>query len=213
MKKPASLILILLFASLFSACSLQTGFGAPSSLPFEDDFSLRSSGWDQMDETLFSSNYYEGYYRIQINQANYMAWANPGLSLGDVHIEVEATFLGGGLDNHFGVICRAVDVNNFYALMISADGFYGIAKRVNGGSLELIGTSQLEYSDAILQGVITNQLAADCAGQTLRLSVNGQTLLETTDSSFTSGDVGLLAGTFNIDSTEVVFDNFLVTQP
>jgi hypothetical protein len=33
------------------------------------------------------------------------------------------------------------------------------------------------------------------------------------DTSFTSGDVGLIAGTYEEAGTDVLFDNFVVTKP
>ena len=43
--------------------------------------------------------------------------------------------------------------------------------------------------------------------------VNGQQVATTTDPSYTGGDVGLIAGTFDIPSTEITYDNFIVKKP
>ncbi len=204
-------LLVMVFVA--SACRLPDGIGVVDTLPYEDDFSSTDSGWDRMDEEDFSTDYLDGYYVISIETEDYMAWANPGKNYSDIRIEVEATYIGGGLDNHFGIICRAVDVDNFYTMMISSDGFYAITKRVEGDSLSMIGTDIFEYSDAILQGVATNKLQADCVGDKLSLTVNGELLAEVTDSSFTTGDVGLLAGTFNVVDTQIAFDNFKLSIP
>jgi len=42
---------------------------------------------------------------------------------------------------------------------------------------------------------------------------NGTLLGSADDSTFTSGDVGLEAGTFDVGGTEIRFDNFVVSQP
>jgi hypothetical protein len=65
----------------------------------------------------------------------------------------------------------------------------------------------------VRQGNATNHIQAECNGSTLRLVVNGQQLAETTDSDFTSGDAGLLAGSFENPGTDILFDNFIVREP
>jgi hypothetical protein len=47
----------------------------------------------------------------------------------------------------------------------------------------------------------------------LTLYANGTEILSVTDSTFDSGDVGLVAGTGDYIGTDILFDDFLVTQP
>jgi len=54
---------------------------------------------------------------------------------------------------------------------------------------------------------------ADCVGSTLTLYVNGEKLEQVTDSTFDSGDVGLLGGSFETGGVDLLFDNFIVYQP
>jgi hypothetical protein len=68
-------------------------------------------------------------------------------------------------------------------------------------------------SDKILKGDATNHIRADCVGDTLTLYVNGEKLAEAKDSDFTSGDVGLMAGTFDQVGVDIRFDNFVVSRP
>ena len=104
-------------------------------------------------------------------------------------------------------------MDNFYVFYASSDGYYGIAKVV-AGDQDLLGAENLEFTDAIIQadGAL-NVLRADCVGSTLSLYINGTLIFETQDSTFASGDVGLLAGTFDIAGTDILFDNFIVSQP
>jgi len=67
-------------------------------------------------------------------------------------------------------------------------------------------------SDMILQGRSTNQLRAECSGTRLTLSINGVPVRQASDASFSEGDVGLLAGTYELPGTRVAFDNFAVRQ-
>ena len=68
-------------------------------------------------------------------------------------------------------------------------------------------------SSNINKGLAVNHLRADCIGDTLTFYVNGFQVAQTQDSSLVSGDVGMLAGTFNTTGVDVVFDNFVTLQP
>jgi hypothetical protein len=201
------------------ACSITGGNDTASSesdLPpdilFIDDFSDESSGWDRINEDEGVTDYSDGVYRIAVNTDNTDIWANPGLSFTDTVIEVDAKKVGGPDDNDFGIICRYQDLSNFYFFIISSDGFYGIAKVIDGEQI-LIGLENMEYSDTINQGNSSNKLRADCIGKNLVLHINGQKLLEVNDSQYSTGDVGLIAGTFNVAGTDIHFDNFIVRKP
>ncbi len=208
-----TILIILVLVSL--ACSLGSSGEEtvqPSNILFEDDFSDTSSGWDRVDVDEQTTDYANGVYRILVNEDNTDVWANPGLSYNDVRIEVDATKAGGSDDNDFGVICRYQDVENFYYFVISSDGYYGIFKTVNGEQI-LIGTENMPPSDAIKLGNTTNHLSAECVGNKLSMYANGVKLDEFEDTDFTSGDVGLIAGTYDTPGTEIHFDNFEVLQP
>jgi hypothetical protein len=207
-------IFVLILAGL--ACSFGSDTGEPSdpNVLFQDDFSNSSSGWDTVRNADGMTDYDQDGYRIQVQDTRTDYWANPGLSnLTDVSISVDAKKIGGPDDNDFGVICRYVDIENFYAFLASSDGFYGITKVING-SQELIGQDQLLPTDAINQGDgANNALRADCVGTTFTLYINGTQIAQVQDSSFTSGDVGLIAGTFDTPGTDILFDNYLVRKP
>jgi len=180
---------------------------------FYDDFSDPNSGWDQVDETDYSTNYYQNAYRIRVNTDMTDSWANPGgHNFGDVIIEADATKNGGPDDNDFGLICRYLDIDRYYYAIISSDGYYGISKSTSE-STTILGGDSLVYSDAINQGFATNHIRFDCVGDSLTLSINGQVLDQQTDGEYTSGNVGLLAGTYDTPGTDILFDNFGVYAP
>ena len=141
------------------------------------------------------------------------SWANPDSNVfSDVSIEVDATKNSGPDDNDFGVICRYQAVDQFYYAVISSDGFYGITK-VSTDTTNLLGATELQPSDAINQGTASNHIRFDCQGDVLTLYVNGQQVDQQTDSEYTSGNVGLIAGTYDTPGTDILFDNFSVYQP
>ena len=213
----AVIVLVLMLTSL--ACQAVTGPSAEdqATLPtgevlFKDDFSNPDSGWGQVVAENGVTDYVNGAYRIFVNETNTDTWANPELTFGDVHIEVEATKTGGPDDNDFGVMCRYQNPNQYYFFIISSDGYFGIGK-VNNEQQELLGADSLQPSEIIRQGFATNQIQADCIGDELRLTVNGEKLFAVSDADISTGDVGLIAGTFDDPGTDIYFDNFLVLKP
>jgi hypothetical protein len=60
-------------------------------------------------------------------------------------------------------------------------------------------------------GVVT--IEALCSGSELVLAVNGVVLARVSDNSFNSGDVGLVAGTWEKGDLVVGFDNLKVYKP
>jgi hypothetical protein len=119
---------------------------------------------------------------------------------------------GGPQENRLGLICRRKDDANFYYFVISADGYYGIGK-VEDGKWSLLSGDQMQRHDAIQPGAKINHLRADCIGNLLILYVNNQLVGSAQDVDFTSGDVGLLAGAFDVPGVDVYFDNFVVYKP
>jgi hypothetical protein len=209
----AAILLILGLSAL--ACEAVTSLNQteqPSNILFQDDFSDPSSGWDRVNSSDGITDYADGFYRMYVNVVDSDIWANPGLSFTDVRLEVNASKVGGDDNNDFGMICRYQDSSNFYFFVISSDGYYGIGK-VKGGQQVLIGMESMPPSEIINQGNASNHLQADCVGSTLALYVNGEKLTEQTDTDFSSGDVGLIAGAFDNPGTDIHFDNFVVMRP
>jgi hypothetical protein len=183
-----------------------------SNVLFQDDFSNTNSGWDRAKTGKDVADYTDGAYRIYINEPNVNVWANPGLNFTNARVEVDATKVGGPDDNDYGITCRVKDTHHFYFLIISSDGYYGIGK-MKGELQAFIGMEAMLPSEAILQGDRTNHLQADCVGNTLSLYVNGTKVGQVSDSEYTSGDIGLIAGTFNNPGTDIHFDNLYVFKP
>jgi hypothetical protein len=204
-------IVVLVLTAL--ACGSSTSSEPlPEGVLFKDDFSDTSSGWDRVNVSDGITDYENGIYRILVNTDNTDVWANPGLNFNDTVVEVEAAKVGGPDDNDFGIICRYEDTSNFYFFIISSDGFYGIGKVIDGEQV-LFGEDVLLPDDNIKMGNVTNDIRADCVGSTLTLYTNGIELASFQDSDFRSGDVGLIAGTFDTPGTDIHFDNFVVREP
>ncbi len=206
--KIIAVVLVMVMASL--ACSV--GGGGDPGVLFQDNFSKDNSGWDVYADEIATLDYVNDEYRIRVDEVQYDVWAFPGKSYSNVDITVEARKEAGTDDNNFGIICRAVSDNEFYMGLVASDGYYVIQKLVNGDYERLSG-EYFDYSDAINQGPTTNTIRLTCVDDTITLYANGVELASVQDTQFSSGDVGLLAGTFDTAGVDIRFDNFVVREP
>ncbi len=183
-------------------------------LLFFDDFSNANSGWDIHNDSTYVSEYFGGKYRLVVNTVNSDAWANPDQNVfSNVSIEVDATKNGGADDNDYGIICRYKDVDHFYYGLISSDGYFIIMKASSEGKKPIAGGDWANSRSAINRGFATNHIRFDCVDDKFTLFVNGSQLTQESDSDYASGNVGLIAGTYSMPGTDILFDNFSVIQP
>ncbi len=213
MKYNRFLLVILIVAVTSLSCFSFGAQGYMNDVLFADDFSNTSKKWDQISDATRTTDYYNNAYRITVNKTNSDAWANPSdQTYTDVRIEVDVTKNGGPDDNDFGVICRYTAVDKYYYGVISSDGYYAIVKKTPTG-VQPLGKEKLAESSQIKKGAVTNHLRLDCAGSTLTLYVNGFQIDQQTDTDYTSGNIGLIAGTFSEAGTDILFDNLFIYQP
>jgi hypothetical protein len=202
-----------IFLFTIQACSGAAIGPVGNKVLFSDNFNDTSKKWNSITSDAGSTDYFEGAYRILVNVIDAKAWANPdNESFTDARIEVNATKNSGPENNDFGIICRYLDENQFYYAVISSDGYYAIMKMTSSGS-RLIGDEAMLESNKILKGAVTNHIRFDCIGSTLTLYINGSQIDQHTDVDYATGNVGLLAGTFDTPGTEILFDNFFVYKP
>jgi hypothetical protein len=155
--------------------------------------------------------------RLSTSQPGPIWWTNPGRNFDDVIVTVQARQAGGPDDNAFGLICRYQSAENFYVFLISGDGYYAIGKYQSGAEQIEYLTSDGQHafirSDAINQGVATNQIRVSCVGNELSLAVNGLPLVTVTDPTFVTGDIGLGVSAFELGTAVIEFDNVQVIAP
>lgn len=154
----------------------------------------------------------DGQYVIRTNNPNgasYLWGKNDTTPLKNVVIEVQATSSGGEKDNWFGVMCRVDDSDSGYAFLISADGFWAVAKADRQRGLDFLET--WKESTAIEKGNKSNTIQVYCVEDYLALYVNGEFVADRTDKSFDRvGGIGLLAGGAEDQQVEVRFDTLTV---
>lgn len=183
-----------------------------SGVLMQDDFSDPSTGWEVGDYDTGSVGYQSGTYAVESLGNGDTMWGIANQDFGDVVIEVTAEQISGPANdnNDYGVMCRIQPNNDGYFLLISGDGYYAILKRANDQFENLVDWTP---SDVINTGDSQNQIQAVCDGSSLALTVNGQSVATASDSEFSHGDIALTATSYETDSTEVRFDNLVVSQP
>ncbi len=179
---------------------------------FEDDFSNHSSGWEVVNNAYELKGYSTGGYMISINQPGSRAISTTNLSYTNTETSVETQKITGVRDTQFGLVCRYQDKFNFYSFVISADGYAGIVRIVDGVK-ELIGSEQFLRVEALNSDDGQNRMIAICFDDNLALEVNGESILEVKDDTFSNGDIGLFVETFEVASAAVVFNDFIIKKP
>ena len=208
-----------LFACILLACSgpslllpQKLPTGQPGQVLFLDDFSDPLSGWNTWNDNTSMVTYQDGILRFLINQPNVDYWSHPHIYFKDARLEVDATRLAGPNNNDFGLICRFSSHDNFYAFLISSDGYAGIV-RVQDGVYTVISDGNMQYNKLIQPDQVSYHLSADCVQSNLTLYINGDQALEVQDFAHTAGDAGLMAGAYDQPGVDIMFDNFVVKSP
>ena len=189
-----------------------TPIPTPTQLPnivFEDDFSS-DTGWMLYKADTHGFTLKEGAYNINVKTPNGFIWSVRSLSLADLALETDAHRVEGTEAGYYGIVCRYQSGINYYALVVSESGSYGIVK-MEHGLLEFLAEGTDEEG-IIHHGDRVNRVRGDCVGDTLTLYVNGEKLLEVQDGTFKDGNVGLIALTFKEKLLKVMFDYFAVYE-
>lgn len=182
----------------------------PAEQIFKDDFS-NDQGWYTEENERFGFYYEDETYRIYVNIRGAQIWSIREENRQDVILEVDAARSDGPTDGYYGLVCRQMDDENYYALVIGSDGFFGISKMLDGED-EFIGEG-IDRSGIIHSGNAVNRIRAECIGETLTLFVNDARMIEVNDDDIDSGVVGLLAGTRKTEGIVAAFDNFAIFRP
>ena len=94
-------------------------------------------------------------------------------------------------------------------MVISSDGFAEIYKYVDEEYESIV----YDYTTGIINLEGYNHLNASCIGDELILNVNGQEVLRGNSTDLKPGNIGLIAGAYEIPGIEANFDNLIVVKP
>ena len=209
-------IAVLALAGL--ACQAISGGGNTPSAPsakviLSDDFS--SQNWGTGTDTDSAVEYANGNLQFIVFTKNWFVWSTPDAEdYENVHMEVTVINNGTDTTTAFGLMCNKSSGSDFYYFAVTAAGQYAIAKAVEG-EIDLFLTNNDAWADSDLIAVDASsyRVGADCGNGTLTLYVDGKQIDSVTDSSFSSGQVAILAWSGEeATNTNVSFDDFLMTE-
>ncbi len=175
----------------------------------QDDFSNADSGWETFDREAGWGEYSNDAYRIQVKQENTILWAVLGKKYSDVVVEVKTSLISPTGTGDWGLFCRYNGADHYYWFAVTEEGFFGIFLRAEGRIVPLL---DWQFSRAITRyRPIT--LTAACLGDKLSIGVDGKILGSVMDTTWTEGDIGLAAGTWDEAGLVVGFDDLVVRAP
>lgn len=176
---------------------------------YSDDFSDPNSGWDIDTWDDGAVDYVDGEYQVTVKAQNWLVWSYLGDDYDNIIINADTRVISATGEGDYGLICRYVDENNFYAFEVSEDGYFIIWKQMDG---EMVTLYDWQTSDAIpSNGKMT--INAGCIGNHLIMGVNDALLANITDDSFSTGKAGIIVGTLEKAGLKVGYDNFTVIRP
>ncbi len=186
-------------------------------LPYFDDFSDQSTGWDVFDNDGAASGYGSSYYYVVSRTTDYSTYGASNRLFADTIIDVDATPVSGPDAAYFSysVDCRLQEGGDGYVFEATGDGYYAVGYYTGGGQdYTSLLSEEWTPSDAIIQGYQTNHITVVCDGSHLSMSINGVTVFDGTDTTFSDGDIGLGAGTYDPNMpVEVHFETLIVMAP
>ena len=130
------------------------------------------------------------------------------LDLSDVVVQMEVYRVGDVIENDMGLVCRYQDQDNYYSMSFGNDDYVTIYKTVAGTWTALFN----EFVDTDLSGD-HHQMTIGCIGTELSLFIDGNLMAKVNDSELSTGDVGLISGTYDSVPVVLEFDNFVVYTP
>ena len=193
------------------ACAVPSVDSITNPMP-KDDFSSDSSGWGIGTDDSSSVEYANGGLQMIVYTPFYVTWSTQSIeSFENVHIEASVKNESTDPEALFGIVCNEQgSTESFYYVGVSPDGYYAFIKSAVAQDDVFLkeGTSELI---TISSGSV--RLGLDCGGGSLTLYVNGQQVDSVSDSTYTSGGIGLFAASDDVNGgANVTFDDFAVTK-
>lgn len=198
-------VFVLVLASL--ACSTPDINALLNPLP-SDDFSNSDSGWGTGTDEFSAVDYEDGGLKMTVFEPYYVTWSTPSLEYYEnVHIEVTVKNESTDPEALFGIICNEqASTPAFYYVGVSPDGYYAFIKSSIVQDDVFLKDGK---SDVISSSASSMQLGLDCGNGSMALYVNGQMIDSVSDSTYTSGVVGLFAASDDQSGgASITFDDF-----
>ncbi|MCY4537499.1 MAG: hypothetical protein OXE52_04625 [Chloroflexi bacterium] len=151
--------------------------GVPGDLLYVATFDDFLDEWDLYDGQLVSATIEDGRLRLSISSARTAGWSVARHHFVEFDISVAARAIAGPIDNAFGIVfAMRQDLDpaagpNYYAFLISSDGYYAL-ERIVDGTREVLST--WIPSASIYQGLgAQNTIRVIAQASELKFFVNG----------------------------------------
>ena len=130
----------------------------------------------------------------------------------DVRVTVDVALGGDPANKYVLVGCRANDTSDGY--MVGVAPASGQAILFRSDPADDVVLQRVTDTALVNTGNANNQIGIDCTGNVITALINGQQVLATTDSTYTTGTsyIGVGASGDQIDGLTVGFDNLTVTD-
>jgi hypothetical protein len=202
----------LLVVWLAAACAELPSESGPSEELYRDAFIPDQMGsWLLESDDLGSTAVVDEQMVVSVKTPNTVQFATlqePTFS--DFVLEVDARQGSGSPSSSHGVLFRMQDHDQFYRFEITSDGSFIIERRSADGSWTRL-IPDWTASAAINQGLnVVNRLKIIASGPQITVYVNDVLLEQVFDSTYSSGTIGLDAGSFGDTNLQVAFDNLVV---
>jgi hypothetical protein len=106
----------------------------------------------------------------------------------DFTLEVSVAPHPGPDFNAYGIIYRAQDAANYYALSVGGDGYYAVLQSIDDQMHPLVPWQQFPH---VRRGAQANRLRVRCAGATCTCYINDEYATTVQDDAWLSGAVGV----------------------
>jgi serine/threonine protein kinase len=192
-----------------TSAGITTAIGAGKAL-YANDMTTHDGGWIDDGTQCFYSNQA---YHVYSPDAHSMAWCYYGAqSFSNVVITAQATLLSGDI---YGLVFRLdPSGKDFYALELNSQGAYRFILAQGNNPATWLTLIDWTRSPSIQSGYNqTNTFLVVETGSHFRFYINKQLIVPSfSDSTYSAGLIGFLAGGDNTNGTEATFNNVWVFQ-
>lgn len=181
---------------------------------FEDDFATYSRRWREQQSPKASVVYHDSALNMRVVSPGVNAWSIPDFAarLDEYSIAVTATLNGGSRDALFGFVLDYQDDRRFYALMVTREGEWHLARYEDGVWIDLAPPDRVPVRRELDSATV--RLRVDVTGDTLRLYVDDRLVTAVTvNFGKTSGSTFGLIARAGRGFVDVSFDDMVVTGP
>jgi hypothetical protein len=170
---------------------------------YQESFQRDTDAWTIPTAVDYSVFFEDQALHILVSAADRLGSSVTRQEFSNFLIELDAQLVRGPEETEYGLLVRHTNGQNFYFFAITADGAYSVWKKVDD---EWIALRDWERSPALTTGLNRpNRLGVLAQANELVFYVNGTILTELEDDAFSSGQLGLAAGTFAVGNAEVAF--------